>query len=247
MAGRNAVWALICDDTIMNIIDCLDGYEMANQLARVCYGDEAIAININQWLCGIGDIYRNGVFFHVDDEKKKEIPYVKLLTDEEELQALKIETAELKEVIHPTIDLEICTLDDLKEFRQKTNKAELTSFLQNNPILWTDGELYGVTKESQDEMIADKTAYDLKHKSGNTEWKLEWHNQKKARREFSEKEFMGLFNAIIDFVYPFRKLQEKYKEQIFSASTKEQVLAVKFNYSVELSGTEKGEATSEAL
>ena len=96
-----------------------------------------------------------------------------------------------------------------------------------------DGEYYSVTQEDQVEMISDKTAYDVKQASGYTNWKLEWHNVSKACREFTVEEFGGLLNAIIDFVYPYRRLQEQYKEQIFLCETKEQLSRLEFLYEIE--------------
>jgi len=125
------------------------------------------------------------------------------------------------------------TLSELQEYIQRRNKLALSDFLKNNPILWIDGEYYGVTKEDQDEMITDKAAYDLKQAMGFTDWKLEWHNIKKSCREFSVEEFLGLLNAIVDFVYPYRKLQESYKEMIYSAETKEDVMAIELSYKIE--------------
>ena len=37
-------------------------------------------------------------------------------------------------------------------------------------------------------------------------------------------------SAIIDFVYPYRKLQENYKETIYNAATKESVLSIDLVY-----------------
>jgi hypothetical protein len=97
--------------------------------------------------------------------------------------------------------------------------------------LWQDGNYYGVTQDDQNEMIADKTAYEFKQSVGQTDWKLEWHNTKHACREFTVDEFAALLNAIIDFVYPFRKLQEEYKEQIYACESKEQVVELELDYS----------------
>jgi hypothetical protein len=122
-------------------------------------------------------------------------------------------------------------LQTLQYYRQEENKVTLKQFLQNNPILWQDGNYYGVTQDDQNEMIADKTAYEFKQSVGQTDWKLEWHNTKHACREFTVDEFAALLNAIIDFVYPFRKLQEEYKEQIYACESKEQVVELELDYS----------------
>lgn len=127
-------------------------------------------------------------------------------------------------------DADAVDLPTLQSYKQEENKANLKQFLQDNPLLWQDGNYYGVSQDDQNEMIADKTTYEFKQSIGQTDWKLEWHNTKHACREFTIEEFGALLNSIIDFVYPFRKLQEAYKEQIFSCESKEQVMKITLEY-----------------
>lgn len=131
------------------------------------------------------------------------------------------------------IKISYMTLDEYKSVRQEENKAALAKFLKENPLLWIDGMYYGVTEQDQNEMLTDKSAYDFKHSIGQTDWKLEWHNTKSACREFTVEEFGALLNAIVDYVYPFRKLQEQYKEMIYNSTTKEEVSSIILNYSKE--------------
>lgn len=127
-------------------------------------------------------------------------------------------------------DISSIDVPTLQYYRQEENKDNLRQFLLNNPLLWTDGNYYGVTQDDQNEMIADKTAYEFKQSIGQTDWKLEWHNTKHSCREFTVEEFAALLNAIIDFVYPYRKLQETYKEQIYSCTSKEQLIEIHMEY-----------------
>lgn len=125
------------------------------------------------------------------------------------------------------------SLDEYKDHRQQENKTALAAFLKENPLLWIDGLYYGVTQEDQDEMLADKTAYDFKQSLGQTDWKLQWHSIKSACRDFTVEEFAGLLNAIVNFVYPYRQLEMQYKEQIYAAATKEELASLNLLYSVE--------------
>ena len=122
------------------------------------------------------------------------------------------------------------TLEEFQAERQKENKQALSEFLQNNPVLWIDGMYYGVTQEDQNEMIADKTAYDFKKSLGDTSWTLQWHSIHSDCRDFTEEEFAGLLNMIVDFVYPYRQLEMEYKKAIYEATTKEDVAAVNIVY-----------------
>lgn len=123
------------------------------------------------------------------------------------------------------------TLDEYKESRQRENKVALAKFLEENPLTWIDGLQYGVTQEDQSEMIADKAAYDLKH-AIDPNWPLQWHSTKSDCRDFTEEEFLGLMNAIIDFVYPYRQLEMKYKDAIYSAENKDEVGSVGIVYAL---------------
>lgn len=122
-------------------------------------------------------------------------------------------------------EINMMSLEEYKGVRQRENKQKLATFLDTHPLTWIDGLQYGVTQEDQSEMIADKAAYDLKHAIDPT-WPLQWHSIKTNCRDFTEEEFLGLMNAIIDFVYPYRQLEMVYKDAIFAAATKEEVTSV---------------------
>lgn len=129
-------------------------------------------------------------------------------------------------------EIENMTIDEYRETRQKENKLALSEFLKNNPLLWEDGLYYGVTQEDQNEMLANKAAYDLKQQIGNTSWTLQWHSIKTDCRDFTEEEFASLLNSIIDFVYPYKQLEMKYKDAIYSAETKEQIKSIQIKYEI---------------
>ena len=51
-----------------------ENYELANQLARSEYGNDAIGVECSQYLCGIGDFYTNGMFYNKTvDENGNEV------------------------------------------------------------------------------------------------------------------------------------------------------------------------------
>lgn len=137
-------------------------------------------------------------------------------------------------------------IEEYREIRQKENKEALAAFLKANPITWQDGLQYGVTQEDQNEMIADKAAYDLKHAIDPT-WALQWHSIKTDCRDFTEEEFLGLMNTIISFVYPYRQLEMKYKEAIYSAQTKEEIMALQFEYKLPEPTTETTEDAADQI
>lgn len=69
-------FAQIYEETVKNVIIC-NNYELANYLARATYGQEAFAVDCTQYPCGIGDSYREGMFYRIlDDGTTQPVPYV---------------------------------------------------------------------------------------------------------------------------------------------------------------------------
>lgn len=88
------VFAVISEEEVKNVMVC-DNYSMANYLARATYGNDAIAVDCLQYPCGIGDIYRNNTFYHVNSETGEETPIQYVPTQEQQVSVLKAENEEL--------------------------------------------------------------------------------------------------------------------------------------------------------
>lgn len=103
------VYAYIWKETVMNVVVC-DNYELANNIAKGSYGNDAFAVDCLQYPCQIGDKYIDGKFYkvpeaHVDGvmvataienipvdiSKLVEIEYVS--TQEQEVATLKAQNA----------------------------------------------------------------------------------------------------------------------------------------------------------
>lgn len=166
----------------------------------------------------------------VPDSTTEMVELIVVTLKYEDPVALLVE--KLNKQINPKIDVETCTLEELKAYTQEKNKKAFADFLYQNPLLGDDLKYYGITKEDQEEMQTDLTTYNLKQSMGYTDWKLKWHDQKKACREFTLEEFTTLYNAIVDFVSPYRELQEKYKQAIYDAKDKSEILNLKIEYKI---------------
>lgn len=94
----NQIFSLIKDQTVENIIVC-DNYEVANQIARLQYGEDAIAIDTTQYPLGIGCKHIDGRFYTEDGEKE----VLRNPTEAEEIVNLNSENSTLTEYI---IDLD---------------------------------------------------------------------------------------------------------------------------------------------
>ena len=84
----NQIFSLISDNKIQNLI-VADNYEVANQLARNIFGNQAIAVDTTLYPVAIGDDYINGIFYH---EGVEVIPNP---TEEQEIHMLTDETNQL--------------------------------------------------------------------------------------------------------------------------------------------------------
>jgi hypothetical protein len=80
----------VVKNLIQNIIVC-DNYEVANQLSVATYGEGAIAVDTTLYPVGIGDEYRDGVFYSVDGEVVN-----RNLTEAENIVALQSELVKAK-------------------------------------------------------------------------------------------------------------------------------------------------------
>lgn len=96
MAYYQRVWAQIDDKGIVqNTIVC-DDYETANFLSRCSYGEQAIAVQINNWSVGIGNRYIDGVFYRVnpDTGELTKVAYVPDVEDEVKVNTSDITSAQ---------------------------------------------------------------------------------------------------------------------------------------------------------
>lgn len=74
MAYFQRVWAQI--DGKGNVVNRIiaDDYETANVVTRDIVGQDAIAVEINNWRVGIGDTYVNGIFYDTNGKECEYIP-----------------------------------------------------------------------------------------------------------------------------------------------------------------------------
>ena len=120
-------------------------------------------------------------------------------------------------------------LDTLRAEKQAANKKALADWLAAHPLTWTDGNVYGTTKDDQDEMALNYMQYQLAV-SANQPAVLEWHTQKKSCHIFTLEEYTALSLAIAAYVYPYLRYQEAVKEAIYMAQSKEELDAIEIDY-----------------
>lgn len=77
------VFAIVSNGIIRNTIVC-NNYQLANDLAKGGYGNDAFAIDCLQYPCQINDKYIDGIFYKENGSIIERVP-----TAEEEVQYLK--------------------------------------------------------------------------------------------------------------------------------------------------------------
>lgn len=121
-------------------------------------------------------------------------------------------------------------LPEIQSSRQEENKAALSSWLSDHPLKWTDGKLYGVEEEDQTEIALNWMQYQVAKAAGEPAV-LEWHAKKEECRPFDESEFTDLSLTIADYVYPYRRYEEKIKAAIYNAQTVADIESIEIDYS----------------
>lgn len=89
----NQIFSLISNNKIQNTIVC-DNYELANQIARMTYGDESFAIDTTLYPVQINDDYIDGYFYRDNKIINRN------LTEKEEIEELKRQLLDIKSVTY---------------------------------------------------------------------------------------------------------------------------------------------------
>lgn len=114
------VYAYICNETVQNIVVC-DNYQLANDIAKGCYGNDAFAVDCLQYPCQIGDKYVDGRFYRVPEATENGVLIAK------PMDTTPVDVSELVEIEYvPTQEQEVATLK-----AQNAILATATSFIAN--------------------------------------------------------------------------------------------------------------------
>lgn len=122
------------------------------------------------------------------------------------------------------------SLDYVKEYWQNKNLENFNQFLKDHPLLYSDGFYYGVEEVDRNEMMQQFQLYQIEANAGLNPTGIQWHNKKKACKEFTLEEFLGLSLAIKEYTLPYYNLMQERKEQIFNAEDKMSILQIPIIY-----------------
>ena len=122
------------------------------------------------------------------------------------------------------------TIKEYQDLKQTVNKTQFALFLEQNPIEWIDGKLYGCTQQDQSEIALNLTQYEIAQIAGVETPILEWHAKGEENIPWDYEELSKLNVAITNFVYPYFHQMQQYKTQIKSAITYEEIDAITISY-----------------
>lgn len=130
--------------------------------------------------------------------------------------------------VNQIVDPETMSFTEYRDYLQEKNKTALAEFLANNSVEF-NGKPYGVGEDDQNEMALNLMQYQALTQAGQ-EVTLEWHSKKSKCEVFTPEEFLTLTAMIKTFVYPYYQQMQVIKEQIFGASTKEELDKIQIEY-----------------
>lgn len=152
-----------------------------------------------------------------DDRFIKPVPPEGWIYDEETGQFMPEEMVEIR-------------LEEAKAAKQNDNNALFAKFLAEHPMTYTDGKVYGVTLDDQQEIALNITSYQIAVAAGVEDATLEWHAQHEACTPWTLENLSALSLAIRTYIYPYYTLCQSYKTQIYACETVGAVEAIELIY-----------------
>lgn len=226
------IYAIIEDNIVMAIDRVYDEQDALNR-ATLCYTKNPMAIECNAYPCEIGDKYVDGVFYHYDNKMKSWVKVEKVASYDDELESLNGEVSYLKNLITPSIDIDDCTVNELKEFKINKSKTALKEYLLSNPLVSDchNGELktYTITKDKWD-MFIGKFIIHLEKKRMNLNSTMMWNASGDELEPWTDEEcfkFIDEWTAISDVLV---KEQQRIEKSIVNAQKKQEISNIVFNY-----------------
>lgn len=135
--------------------------------------------------------------------------------------------------INPKYDTTTMSLDEIKAMKIAESKKVLADWLAANPLKSSahgDKEgIYSVTEEKQSLLTSQYTSYILE-KQVNPEAVITWNESGKECEVWTEEEIVQLICEIKAYVYPRVAKQQSYECEIQAMSSKEDVVAMVFDY-----------------
>jgi hypothetical protein len=123
--------------------------------------------------------------------------------------------------------------DNSLQFKKESliteSKLKLAEWLNDNPMLYSDGNYYSVTEEKQTLLNSNLTSYERAESAG-IPYPLKWNSTGAECTEWTYEALVGLSLAIAAYVAPKVAAQQAVELQIKACETMEQLNEVVIDY-----------------
>ena len=126
----------------------------------------------------------------------------------------------------------IVTAEEIEAHKTKRiqeSKILLAKWLNDNPILYTDGKYYSVTEEKQALLNGNLASYE-RAKSVGIEYPLKWNSTGSSCLEWEYNDLLALSLTIAAYVAPKVAIQQNIELDIKACETMEDIDAVVIDY-----------------
>ena len=121
------------------------------------------------------------------------------------------------------------TLTPFKESKIIESKDKLAEWLEDNPMLYTDGKYYSVTAEKQSLLHGNLASYE-RAKAVGVEYPLKWNSTGSECTPWDYTDLLTLSLTIAGYVAPKVSKQQAIELQIKACTTVEEVNEIVINY-----------------
>lgn len=116
-----------------------------------------------------------------------------------------------------------------KQEKIEFSKQLLINWLENNPILYTDGKYYSVTAEKQSLLNSNLASYE-RAKTADVDYPLKWNSTGAECTEWEYSELLTLSLSIAAYVAPKVAMQQSIEVAINNCSTIDEIDAIVIDY-----------------
>lgn len=138
------------------------------------------------------------------------------------------DVVEYGEII-PNLDYVSSELNIYRDEAIKKSKVLLAQWLEDNPLLYSDGKYYSVTEEKQSLLNSNLASYERATQAG-IEYPLKWNSTGAECELWSYTDLLALSLSIAAYVAPKVSMQQSYEIQIKSCNTIEEIDSIVIDY-----------------
>ena len=153
------------------------------------------------------------------------------ITDEngEEYIVERVENSvEYGEII-PNPDYASSELSTYRDESIKRSKVMLAQWLEDNPLLYSDGKYYSVTEEKQSLLNSNLASYERATQAG-IEYPLKWNSTGQPCISWNYTDLLTLSLNIAAYVAPKVSMQQSYEIRIKNCSSIEEIDSIVIDY-----------------